>query len=137
MNKIYILVFLSSYNLITISTTSIQFSKLGCTKEEVAIVNHQKRDQKDMEFKFQNYKTTHAAKEALNKILPPGSPREAIIQQMQNAGATLYELQGNVLPARFVESSLTMVHVVWGLAFYLNKDMKLDRIEIHRGLTGP
>lgn len=136
-NKVYIFVFLSCYNSITINSTLLHSAKLGCVKEKIAIVDYQQRDKKDMKFEFKNYKTAHTAQEALNQILPIGSSKEAIIQQMQNMGVTLYELQGNVLPARFVESSLTMVHVVWSLAFYLNEDMKLDRIEVNRGLTGP
>lgn len=112
------------------------FLTLGCV-EEVTIATCQQQDRNSMEFKFQNYETAHAAREALNKILPHGSSKESVIQQMKNIGATLYEIQDNVLPARFVESSLTMVHVVWSLAFYFNEDMKLDKIEVRRGLTGP
>jgi hypothetical protein len=91
-----------------------------------------------MNFNFRDYQTADSAKTVLSEILPRGSSLEEIIRQMRKAGVKLYELQKNhTLPARFVEPSATMVYVVWSLAFYLDKNLKLENMEITRGLTGP
>ena len=124
--EIYLLVFNRIIVLLRLTLPYFIFLTLGCVKEEATSLAYQQPGKKGMEFKFQNYETAYVAKEALIKILPLGSSKETVVQQMQNAGATLYDLQGNILPARLVESSLTMVHVVWSLAFYFNKSMKFD-----------
>jgi len=91
-----------------------------------------------MNFNFRDYQTADSAKTVLSKILPPGSPLEKIVEYMRNTGVKLYELQkNNVLPARLVEPSATMVYIVWSLAFYLDSNLKLEKIEISRGFTGP
>lgn len=98
---------------------------------------HSRKVNPTMAFKFEKYDSAEEALNDLQLILPKGTPLARIQQVMLDVGATTYDVRSNVLPARFVEPSTTLVHVVWSLAFYLDSEQKLDHIILNRGLTGP
>jgi hypothetical protein len=90
-----------------------------------------------MPFRLTDYESADLAKEALYRELPKGTPRETVLLFLKAANIPCFDEKADVLACRVIEPSANMVHVVWQIAIHFDSQMRVDKIDVVRGLVGP
>jgi hypothetical protein len=90
-----------------------------------------------MPFSLASYKTADQARKAIEAEIPKGSPRNHVEEFITRAKLQCFDPEADTLACRYLEPSLSLVHVSWSLAFYFNEKRELDHVVVNRGLTGP
>jgi hypothetical protein len=90
-----------------------------------------------MPFSLTFYKTADEAHKAIDTEIPKGTSRRRVEEFITRAKLQCFDPEAEILACRYIESSASLVHVTWSLAFYFNERRELDRVVVNRGLTGP